>query len=68
MTPFETDDWGEPDKTNFLEYSPDPACLGDRLFYRVVGWGLVAAVGAALIGSIGLLLHMTRKSRNQSLL
>ena len=54
MTPLETDDWGEPDETNFLEYSPDPAYLGDRLFYRVVGWGLVAAVGAALIGSIGL--------------
>lgn len=54
MTPLETDDWGERDETNFLEFSPDRAYLGDRLFYRVVGWGLVAAVGAALIGSIGL--------------
>ena len=54
MTSFEMDDWGEPDETKFLEYSPDPAYLGDRLFYRVVDWGLVAAVGLALMGSIGL--------------
>ena len=53
-TPVDTDDWGEPDETDSLEYSPDPAYLGDRHFYRVVGWGLVAAVGLALLGSIGL--------------
>ena len=41
MTPFVTDDWGEPDETKFLEYSPDPAYLGDRLLYRVVGLGLM---------------------------
>ncbi len=55
MAPFDIDDWGEPDdEADFLEYSPDPAYLGDRHFYRVVGWGLVAVVGLALIGSIGL--------------
>ena len=43
-TPVDTDDWGEPDETDSLEYSPDPAYLGDRHFYRVVGWGLVAVV------------------------
>ena len=41
MTPYDTDDWGEPDETDFLEYNPDPAYFGDRHFYRVIGWGLV---------------------------
>ena len=40
ITPFDTDDWGEPDETDFLEYNPDPAYFGDRHFYRVIGWGL----------------------------
>ena len=54
ITPFDTDDWGEPDETDFLEYNPDPAYFGDRHFYRVIGWGLVAVVVLSLIGSIGL--------------
>ena len=37
MTSFETDDWGEPGETKLMEYSPAPAYLGGRLFYRVVG-------------------------------
>ena len=51
------DDWGLPEQQEHAEplrYSPDPAYLGDRHFYRVVGWGLVAIVGLALMGSIGL--------------
>ena len=38
MTPFETEDWEEPDEKKFLEYSPDSAYLRDRLFYGVAGW------------------------------
>ena len=37
------DDWGLPEQqaqAEPLRYSPDPAYLGDRHFYRVVGWGL----------------------------
>ena len=51
------DDWGppeQPEQAEPLRYSPDPAYFGDRHFYRVVGWGLVAIVGLAPVGSIGL--------------
>jgi len=47
------DDWESSEQPDLLEYA-DPAYLGDRHFYRVIGWGLVAIVGLTVIGSIGL--------------
>lgn len=54
--PFSPDDWesgdlGSPDPDEFIE-PQFPAYLGDRLFYRLIGAGLVAVVILALGGSI----------------
>ena len=52
------DDWGDADPQHETESAPPvdyrPAYLGDRHFYRVIGWGLVSIVGLTVIGSIGL--------------
>lgn len=45
------DDWESSEQPDLLEYA-DPAYLGDRHFYRVIGWGLVLIAGTAAIGSI----------------
>ena len=50
---WESGDLGSPDPDEFIE-PQFPAYLGDRLFYRLIGAGLVAIVVIALLGLIGL--------------